>query len=436
MGNLYESKFMKKLQKMGEKVAGNKVFSSISAGMMLCMGIILAGAVFQIIATVPTIFKCFTTDSATYKTLMVPYNMTMGLISLIIAFGIAYNYSKILCMKQVVNGINAMIIFLMVASPATTVKLADGKTTFTGLDTTALGGAGIFAAILVAIFSVKLTHFFEKHNITIKMPDVVPQFLQDSFASLIPLVANIIIWYGLNFLVIKVTQYSLPIAISGILSLPLKALTSLPGMVVITLIACLLWTFGIHGTMVVYIALMPVLIQYFADNAALVAAGKPAVFAPVVLFSVIFCCGGTGNTLPMVIMGLRSKSEQLKAVSKAAIVPAVFNINEPVTFGYPIMYNPVLAIPFILTPIVTLLIVWLGFIINFFKPGYVLIGTTMPLGVAEFFSSMAWQNVLIPVVGFIVGYVIYRPFFKVYEKQLIEKENQTKVEVSSQGITL
>lgn len=424
MGNLYESKFMKKLQNFGQKTASNKGLSSISGGMMICLGVILAGAVFQILAVVPTLFKWYTTESEIYKFLMMPYNMTMGLIALIMAFAIAYTYSKMLKMQAFVNGVSALILFLLVASPVKTVVLEDGKSTFTGLDTTALGAVGIFAAILIAILSVKLTSFFERHHITIRMPDVVPQFLQDSFASLVPFVANLIIWQLINTVVVKVFTVTLPIAINAVLSMPLKALTSVPGIMVVVFVALLLWTFGIHGTMVVYIAIMPALIQYISQNATLVAEGKAPLFAPVALFSVLSCCGGTGNTLPLVVMGLRSKSEQMKAVSKAALLPGLFSINEPATFGYPIMYNPVLAVPFILNPLITMLVVWGGYAIGFFKPGYVMITANLPVGVGPFLGSMAWQNIFIPVVGFIIGFLVFKPFYKVYERQLVEKETK------------
>ncbi len=426
MGNLYESKFMKTLQRFGEKIAGNKTFSAITSGMMLSLGVILASAIFQLIAILPTMFKWITADSAFYKFFMLPYNMTMGLISIVVVIGISYAYAKSLGLKPLVNAINALLLFLMVASPATTVQLVDGKTSFTGLDTSALGGPGLFTAILIAILSVKLTSFFQKHKITVRMPDVVPQSLQDSFTSIIPLVVNILLWHGINTLVLKVMTVSIPLAITSILSAPLGALTSVPGIAILIFIALLLWSFGIHGTMVMNIVLMPSIIQYMTSNAALVAEGKPAVFAPVALYGAMMVCGGTGNTFSLILMGLRSKSQQIKAVSKAALIPGIFNINEPVTFGFPIMFNPVMAVPFILNPIITLFLMWIGFKINFFKPSYIMIFSSLPMGVNEALGAMSWHNLLMPVLGFIVSFILYRPFFKVYERQLVEKENAAK----------
>jgi cellobiose PTS system EIIC component len=397
------------------------------------MGMLLAGSFFQILATIVTMTNICTQTSDLYKFLMVPYNMTMGLLSVVVAFTTAYAYAKSLSMKTMVNGITSMLMFLMVASPATTVTLNGGKATFTGLDTTSLGSVGLFTALIIAILSVRITYFFEKHNVVLRMPDVVPQFLQDSFSSLIPLLANIVIWHGINTIISRTCSVTLPMAISNILSTPLHALTSIPGILICCFITTFLWSFGIHGTMVVMTALIPSVLQAYGNNAALVAAGKSPVFVPVLLFMALASCGGTGNTFSLTIMGLRSKSEQIKAVSKASLIPGIFNINEPVTFGFPIMYNPILIIPFIVSPIIELLVLWGGYTIGFLKPAYVSIMVSLPIGVTEFLSSMSWHNIFIPVVTFIIGYIIFFPFFKVYEHQLVAKETAAKEAVIAES---
>ncbi|NMC45761.1 MAG: PTS sugar transporter subunit IIC [Chloroflexi bacterium] len=431
MNKLFENKFMKGLQKFGEKLGSNKAFSSISKSMMGTMAIILVGAIFQIVATIPTLFGWYTTESTIYHILYAPYNMTMGILSVFVVFMIGYNYAKSLAMKPMQNGFVALICFLIVAAPATTITLADGATTMTVLDTSNLGAAGLFVAIIIGILTVNLTHFCEKKNIVIKMPDVVPAFLSEAFSAMLPLLFNILIWYGVGTALNLLTQgqMTLPLLITYILSIPLSAVNTVPGMFITILFACLLWTFGIHGSMVVFIAIMAVMMQNTAANAAAVAAGNPPQFYPTLLFGALACAGGTGNTLGLVLLGLKSaKSKQLKAVSKAAIIPGIFNINEPVTFGFPIMYNPIMAIPYILTPLITMLILWLGYAIGFLKPAYVIILSLMPLFVGEFLGSMAWQNLFIPIVGIVVGLIVYYPFFKVYDKQLVEKEAAAEAE--------
>jgi PTS system cellobiose-specific IIC component len=179
---------------------------------------------------------------------------------------------------------------------------------------------------------------------------------------------------------------------------------------------------GVHGTVAVYAAIAAPLMQYYATNYANHEAGLPLVFMPIALFGIINCCGGTGNTLALCIMGLFSKSEQVKAVSKAAIVPGIFNINEPAIFGYPIMYNPILAIPFVLNPIISMAICYVGYLVGFFKPAYISITATLPIGAAQYLTTLSPTNILIPVVAFVVAFLCYLPFFKIYEKGLIEQE--------------
>lgn len=422
MTKIYESKPMQLIKKWGEKVVANKGIQAISAGMMMTMGVILLGAVFQLLAVFLEMFGVIEQGGTLYNTLLAPHKVSMGFISLYVAFTIAYSYAKSLKMQAVTAGLNSVLLFFISSAPVKTVTLADGTSTFTGLDVMALDAKGMFMAIIVALTSVKLAHFFEKHNLVIKMPDAVPQFLQDTFKSLIPLVVNAAIWTLLGAGCAALTGTALPVLVTGLLGLPLAALTSVPGIIIIVLIAGILWTMGVHGTVAVYAAIAAPLMQYYATNAANHQAGVALVFMPIALFGIINCCGGTGNTLALCVMGLFSKSEQVKAVSKAAIVPGIFNINEPAIFGFPIMYNPILAIPFVLNPIITMLVCWAGYAVGIFKPAFISVTATLPIGFAQYLTTLSPLNILIPVIAFVVAFVTYYPFFKAYEKTLIEKE--------------
>ena len=433
MSKFYESKPMQVVKRMGEKVVANKGIQAISAGMMMTMGVILLGAVFQLLAVVLDLVGVIDSTSAIYTMLQAPYKVSMGFISLYVAFTIAYSYAKSLKMQAINAGINSIVLFLIASAPIKTISYvveeaaADGTVaevakSFTGLDIQALDAKGMFMAIIVALTSVKLTHFMEKHNLVIKMPDAVPQFLQDTFRSLIPLTVNALLWTVLGAGCATLTGTALPVLVSALIGIPLGALTSVPGIMIIVLIAGLLWTMGVHGTVAVYAAIAAPLMQYYATNYANHEAGAALVFMPIALFGIINCCGGTGNTLALCIMGLFSKSEQVKAVSKAAIVPGIFNINEPAIFGYPIMYNPILAIPFVLNPIISMAICYVGYLVGFFKPAYISITATLPIGAAQYLTTLSPTNILIPVVAFVVAFLCYLPFFKIYEKGLIEQE--------------
>lgn len=422
--NLYESKPMQKLQEFGGKMQANKVCNAITGGMMGVMSMILAGAVFMVIATLLNLAGIVQTSDAIYQWLNTPYNMTMNILSVAVAFSVGYAYSKNLELGgTMANGIVTMVLFLLVAAPMQTVTLAgDEAATMTVLDTSFLGGTGLFTALIMPIISVRIIKFCQDKHITLRMPDSVPQFLQDSFAALVPLVINIVLWHGLNTLCEMAFTVTLPAAIMGLLAAPLAALVNGPAIILLVIICMLLWSVGIHGTGVVYTVLLPVIIQATAANAELVAANQAPVFAPVFLFGVIATCGGTGNMLPLAIMCTRAKSEQLRAVGKAGLVPAIFNISEPMAFGVPVMYNPLIAIPFVINVVITVLIVWVFYAIGFFQAPYILILTALPIFLANFANSMAWQNLLIVPIAFVVGWLVYYPFFKMYDKQLLEQE--------------
>ncbi len=193
-------------------------------------------------------------------------------------------------------------------------------------------------------------------------------------------------------------------------------------MIVILLLGQFFWFFGIHGTGVIFAAIMVPYVTAYMTNAELAAAGQPLVFSAIFLYGANGGIGGTGNTLPLVLMGLRSKSEQIRAVSKASLVPGLFNINEPVIFGFPIMYNPILLIPFLLCPVVVMFFLWGGYSLGLLALPQVLILSCLPIGLSQFMVSLDWKNALFPFIMLPVCWLVYYPFFKIYEKQCIERE--------------
>lgn len=173
---------------------------------------------------------------------------------------------------------------------------------------------------------------------------------------------------------------------------------------------------------------MPLMMQALSANAAAYAQGgiEALTFYPVSLFGAMALCGGTGNTLPLAIFGLKAKSEQIRAVSKIALVPGWFGINEPMTFGMPIMYNPILCIPYVLAILVVMLCTLIGYQTGWLIPAFVPIMTLMPMGFAQFFGTLRWQNAIWDYLMLIPAGIVWYPFFKVYDNQLYKKEQETK----------
>lgn len=263
LDNLYQSPVMMKLQEWGGKLQANKALSAISGGMMAAMAVILAGAIFTVVATLLDIVGVLETTDAAYMWLTTPYNMTMGILGVVVAFAVGYIYSKNLEMEgALANGIVTMILFLLVCAPVQSVTLQDGST-MRVLATTYLGGTGLFTALIIPLVSVKIIDFCQKHHVSLKMPDAVPQFLSDAFATLVPLVICILLWHGLNTLAQMTIGVVLPGAIAGILSIPLTPLMSVPGMFVLAFVCQLLWSLGIHGAMVLSPVIMAPMIQFY-----------------------------------------------------------------------------------------------------------------------------------------------------------------------------
>lgn len=199
-------------------------------------------------------------------------------------------------------------------------------------------------------------------------------------------------------------------------------------MFVVVALICFLWFFGIHGTGVVFTVIMVPMFMAYQNNAQLAAAGQELVYNPVFLFSAVSIIGGTGNTLPLVCLGLNSKSEQIKTISRASLIPNIFNINEPVIFGYPIMYNAILFIPYLLNVVVVTLLYYLALTSGIIGMPQVLILTTLPILMGPFMSSLDWRNVVFSALMFPIVTLIWLPFFKIYERQCIENEQAAELE--------
>ena len=226
-----ESKFMRKLQEGSQKLASNEIFSTISGGMGATMGLIMVGAVIQIVCAVGAMFG-WDTSSASYQAFYMPYKLTMGLMGFFMCFSMAYNYAKRKKMNQMQSVVTALVCYILVVSPpvSASVVAADGTigSAFDALNLSSLGTGGMFVAIIVGLCSVAISKFVIDHNWTIKLPDVVPEGIAHSFNAIIPMGVNIIIWYGISLIISAVSGGALTLSslITLILSVPVNFLTS------------------------------------------------------------------------------------------------------------------------------------------------------------------------------------------------------------------
>jgi PTS system cellobiose-specific IIC component len=263
----------------------------------------------------------------------------------------------------------------------------------------------------------------ESKGFTIKMPDGVPPAVARSFNSLIPMAANMAIFYTIVLVLDSTMGMNLPQAVMKVLSPAVGGINTIWGMLFIVLFCQLMWFVGIHGAALVGTVTGPIFIANIMDNAAAKVAGLPLsnVFTEP-FWAFYITLAGSGATMALVLMMLRSKSKQLKMVGEVAFLPGLFNINEPVTFGSPIVMNPILGIPFILAPVVNLIIAYSCTSIGLIGKAFAAAPWTTPAFIGAGIATMDFKAVLLVFALIAIDYVIYYPFFKMYEKNLIEQE--------------
>ncbi|HJC99553.1 MAG TPA: PTS transporter subunit EIIC [Candidatus Dwaynia gallinarum] len=426
--SLFE-KLDKTLSPIGAKIGNQIHLKAVSTGMMLTLPMIVIGSLFLIVANPPinpdlidpnttNIFLKFLLswkDFAVknYSLITTPYDMTMGMLGLITAFTIAFSLASEYKMKSAMSGLISMAVFLMICAP-----MSDGN-----IPTKFLGTNGLFLAILIGIISVEITRLIEKKGFEVKLPSSVPPAVTAFINSMFPLLANIIILYGLNIIVKIIFGVSIPQGILQLLNPALSVVDNIWGFLLIVTFGNILWLIGVNGTSIIFPIVFTLGITNTGLNAELIAAGKePNIYMNLQMFRATVL-GGAGNTLGLCILMLKSKSVHLKSLGRLSTIPGICGINEPIIFGSPIVFNPILAIPFIITPIVTVSMTYFAQVFGIIGTGHIVDPSFTPFFIQAYLSSLDFRNVIFSFVIVIVSIFIYYPFFKVYEKNILKQES-------------
>lgn len=347
---------------------------------------------------------------------------SLNIMSIFVVFLIARNLANLYDVDGVKAGLAALASFFILYPP-----VQEGK-----LITQYLGANGIFVAIFVGLL---IGWLFAKLStidaLKIKLPDNVPPEVLKSFMVVIPIGIILIVTSIFGFLVSKVNPDGLNALIYNVLQAPIQQLGTNPFTPLILIaIAMVLWVFGIHGTSTVspiylsiYAAMNVANISYAAQVGTTI--GSPYPYTWFVLFENYGAIGGTGNTLALIAVILilsRNKQKWFRddytKIAKLAFIPGLFCINEPVIFGLPIVLNPVLAIPFVLAPIVSMGLGALMISTGLVPPGTLDVGWTTPQPIKAFLSAAgSWQAALSVVIVFVVSMLIFWPFVKMANKK-------------------
>ena len=421
------NKLIKSIEKMRpyfDVIARNKYLKAIKDGFISAMPIVLFSSIFMLLAYVPNIFGFYWSKSVE-AFLMKPYNYSMGVLGLIVAGTTCYNLTKSLNRDMPVdNQINAistmmcsMIGFMVVAVDSIKDGFASGY----------MGSKGLLTAFLVAFFTANLYKFFVKRNITIKMPDAVPPNISQTFKDVIPFAVSILILTIFDFFFRKQFDICFAQAVIQVFQPLFTAADGYVGLAIIYGAMAMFWFVGIQGPSIVEPAVSAIYYVNIANNLQLYQAGKHAanILTPGVQ-QFVATLGGTGATLMITLMfAFMAKSKELKAIGRASSIPVLFGVNEPILFGAPLILNPIFFVPFICAPILN---VWLFKIfvdylgMNSFL--YILPWTTPgPLGLF-LGCGMAIKALILAILLLVMDFVVYYPFFKVYDHEKCEEEKE------------
>ncbi|BDR57997.1 PTS cellobiose transporter subunit IIC [Xylocopilactobacillus apicola] len=406
------------------KIAASRHLVALRDGMTAAVPMIIIGSVFMIIAQFPIQgyqdFMANTFGKNWATIVQYPTNASFHIMGLIAVAGISYNLAK----SYKVDAFSAMIVGI--AAFILTIPLKTDKAGALWVPLNQLDSAGLFIAMIVGLFITDLYVWLIHKNLTIKMPDTVPPAVSNSFAALFPgAIALLLVWV-IRLGVEATPMKSIPNVITFFLAGPLGHVSNtLAGAFVIELVVCILWLFGIHGANAISGVVDPILYATMAQNAAAHAAGKSLpniVTKP--FFDNFVRIGGCGATLGLAILIVfASKSKEFKTLGELIIGPAVFNINEPIVFGLPIVLNYKMAIPFILTPLanITLAYSTMKFGLVAKTSGVYVPWTTPPI-ISGFLSTNHISGAVLQIIEIIMDIAIYYAFFKSSDKEKYQRE--------------
>lgn len=334
----------KHLLPIAVRVGENKLLRSISNAFMALMPIIIAGAIFTLLANLNIKgYQDFITSIGLKQIFLFVPNVTSNMLALYAAFFVAYEFSKQLGMQrfQLIAGATSLVVFLLMIPLGVSGTENDVTITIAAaLSTAWLGAGGLFSAMILGLLVPAIFYFFDQKKIEIKMPEGVPPMISNSFSAIFPVV-SIVFLFGIVRYLFTLTSYGdLNTMIYSILRLPLEQLGSSPfTWIILTLMCCFLWFFGIQGGMVINPFLVMLYQAATLENLAAYGAGTP------LPNKIIMSCwlgytsvGGAGGTLGLCfLMFFLAKSKRYKTLGKIALPAGCCGINEPVIFGTPIV---------------------------------------------------------------------------------------------------
>lgn len=429
--------FEKKFLPIASKIGNQRHLLALRDGIMFAMPLMIIGSFFIIVAWLEAdwyqnfMAKVFGENWNAFGDIV--YNGSMGIIALVAVFGVAYSLaSSYKVDKKNIDGVPAGVLALasyLIVNIMSTFK--DGKETVSAWSPDLFGAQYLFVGLIIAIITAEIYRYFLQKKIIITLPDTVPPTVSRSFTALIPGFVIILFFLLVRYGFSHTGWGDFATFVHKVVTQPFTILGST---YIGTLVACLmehlLWSFGIHGSSIITSVMEPIWITNADANLEALKAGKtlPHIITYTFYENGIWM-GGSGATLPVAIyMTFLAKSKLLKKVGRLAIGPSIFNVNEPIMFGVPIVLNPFLMIPYILAPVAVLTVTYFGTAMGIFPHTT---GTIIPWTTPYFISGYLMtggkiMGVVMQLVAFAVASIIWFPFIRIWDKKNLEMEKASK----------
>jgi PTS system cellobiose-specific IIC component len=381
----------------------NTYLSAIRAGMVAIVPLTIIGGLFLIVAHLPV--AGWDARVAPYAPILeIPVTATFGLLALFACLSIAYDLGRRLGQDAISSASIASVVFLMLQ-----IDPANGTLRMAGL-----GSSGLFTAILIALVTVRIQKFFADRNVVIRLPASVPAVVQQSFLSLTPLIFLVGFFWLLRF----VLGVDIDGKVQAVFAPLVFALNTLPGILVYALLVTLLWSIGINGDNAVDAIVAPVFLQYLAANVTAMTDGQPLPYVTAYGFFTTFVnVGGTGATIALALVLWNSRDPGYRKVSRLSLPTQIFQINEPIFFGLPIVLNPIFMIPYVLNALILttgsyLLMQW-----NVIHKPFVNVPWTTPPIIGHYLVSGGdWKAAVWGAASIVIAMMVYFPFARAAER--------------------
>ena len=429
------------------KISEQRHLRAIRDGIVSTLPLIIVGSVFLILAFPPfpkewgisVLAKKYAVQ------MLLPYRLSMFIMGLYAVMGIGYSLAKSYKLDGITGAILSVCAFLLTIMPKMINPVEVINQTINGqavqiiveegtkgsqllqedlgyvMQMSKLGSAGLFVGIIVAIFAVEVYRLTTTTGFKIRMPEAVPESVARSFEALTP--AAIIIF------TLTILTYWLKIDLHDIIGSVIKPILKFSdswfSVILIVFMITFFWSFGIHGDSIVGSVVRPLWLMLLEQNATAFANGQPVPhIAAEPLYQWFVWIGGSGTTIGFALLLLfKSKSAYGKTLGKAAILPSIFNINEPIIFGAPIVLNPTLLPPFIIVPVVNATIAYFAMSAGLVNRVTSTPPWTLPGPIGAFLATNGdFRALILNVILIVISIIIYYPFFNVYEKKLLAEE--------------